>query len=162
MPPPDDYQVCTWAVLLWCFQFFRFVWASWRREGYWIPPKTCNSGRLHNLMTTLGSKTWQGPGFQVLGSSIWARNNPQALYIIYMHVYTNVYICIYIKYRFDSCDEGLVKPKSTLACEHLPAETVQIELQDPRKLYRSCCRTHGNCTDRVAGKVVFTMHWIHD
>ena len=49
MPPPDDHQVCTWAVLLWVFQFFRFVWASWRREGYWIPPKTSNSGRLHNL-----------------------------------------------------------------------------------------------------------------
>jgi len=31
-------------------QFFRFVRASWRREGYWIPPKTCNSGRLHNLI----------------------------------------------------------------------------------------------------------------
>jgi len=31
------------------FQFLRFFWASWRREGYWIPPKTCNSGRLHNL-----------------------------------------------------------------------------------------------------------------
>jgi len=49
MPPPDDHQVRTWAMLLWVFQFFRFVWASWRREGYWIPPKTCNSGRLHNL-----------------------------------------------------------------------------------------------------------------
>jgi len=43
MPPPDDHQVRTWAVLLWVFRFFRFVWASW------IPPKTCNSGRLHNL-----------------------------------------------------------------------------------------------------------------
>jgi len=31
MPPPDDHQVRTWAVLLWVFQFFRFVWASWRR-----------------------------------------------------------------------------------------------------------------------------------
>jgi len=37
------------SVMLSVFQFFRFVWASWRREGYWIPTKTCNSGRLHNL-----------------------------------------------------------------------------------------------------------------
>ena len=29
------------------------------------------------LGTNLGLKTWPGPGFQVLGSSIWARNNPQ-------------------------------------------------------------------------------------
>ena len=28
------------------------------------------------LGTKLGLKTWPGPGFQVLGSSIWARNNP--------------------------------------------------------------------------------------
>jgi len=64
MPPPDDHQVCTWAVLLWVFQFFRFVWASWRREGYWIPPKTCNSGRLHNLRRTVGvwenTDSWLG------------------------------------------------------------------------------------------------------
>ena len=38
------------SVMLSVFQFFRFVWASWRREGYWIPTKTCISGRLHNLM----------------------------------------------------------------------------------------------------------------
>ena len=38
----------SWAVLCWRFQCFRFVWASLRREGYWIPTKTCNSGRLHN------------------------------------------------------------------------------------------------------------------
>jgi len=38
------------SVMFPVFQFSRFVWASWRREGYWIPPKTCNSGRLHNLM----------------------------------------------------------------------------------------------------------------
>jgi len=37
------------SVMLSVFQFFRFVCASWRREGYWIPPNTCNSGRLHNL-----------------------------------------------------------------------------------------------------------------
>ena len=24
MPPPDDHQVCTWAVLLWCFQSSSF------------------------------------------------------------------------------------------------------------------------------------------
>ena len=27
------------------FEMFR---ASWRRKAYWIPPKTCNFGRLHN------------------------------------------------------------------------------------------------------------------
>ena len=48
MPLPDDYQVCPWAVLCWCFQCFRFVRASCRREGYWIPSKTCNSSRWHN------------------------------------------------------------------------------------------------------------------
>jgi len=43
-------QVCPWAVLCWCFQCFRFVRASWRREGCWISPPTFNSGslRLHN------------------------------------------------------------------------------------------------------------------
>jgi len=37
-------------VLCWCFQCFRFVWASLRREGYWITSgtKACNSGRLHD------------------------------------------------------------------------------------------------------------------
>ena len=26
----------------------QIVRASWRREGYWIPPETCNSSRLHS------------------------------------------------------------------------------------------------------------------
>ena len=37
------------SVMLSAFQFFRSVWVFWIREGYWIPPKTCNSGRLYNL-----------------------------------------------------------------------------------------------------------------
>jgi len=41
------------SVMLSVFQFLRFVWTSWRREGYWIPPTTCNSGRLHNLMSAV-------------------------------------------------------------------------------------------------------------
>jgi len=46
------------SVMLSVFQFFRFVWASWRREGYWIPPKTCNSGRLHNLRWETAQTQW--------------------------------------------------------------------------------------------------------
>ena len=34
---------------------FEIVRASWRREGYWIPPETCNSVRLHNHYSTQDS-----------------------------------------------------------------------------------------------------------
>jgi len=51
----DHYQIrcAPWAMppamlMFWLFKF-RFVWpAPWRREGCWIHPTFCNSGRLHN------------------------------------------------------------------------------------------------------------------
>ena len=44
---------CIWI----CPILLRF---SWRRRGYWIPPKTCNSGRLHNHHRQTG---WSPRGF---------------------------------------------------------------------------------------------------
>ena len=35
----QNYCIWFWLILL---------WASWRRKGYWIPTRTCNSGSLHN------------------------------------------------------------------------------------------------------------------
>ena len=92
MPPPNDHQVRTWAVLLWVFQFFRVVWASWRREGYWIPPKTCNSGRLHNLR-------YRATNVYI---HIHIHNRPLHLYtytyIMYTYIYTHLYIYIFVMY----------------------------------------------------------------
>jgi len=44
---------CLWWDIMCCDMYWRNLWlilfrASWRTKGYWIPPKTCNSGRLHN------------------------------------------------------------------------------------------------------------------
>jgi len=50
------------SVILSVFQFVRFVWASWRREGYWIPPTTFNSGRLHNLRYRVMAPPPRTPG----------------------------------------------------------------------------------------------------
>jgi len=45
--------------MLRCFECFRLVWASWRRERCWIPPTTCNSDRLHNHHHHHDSTRWR-------------------------------------------------------------------------------------------------------
>jgi len=42
-----------------CFECFRLVWASWRRERCWIPPTTCNSDGLHNHHHHHDSTRWR-------------------------------------------------------------------------------------------------------
>ena len=50
-------EVCQWWDIMCCDTYWQnyciWIWlnllrASWKMKGYWIPPKTCNSGRLHN------------------------------------------------------------------------------------------------------------------
>jgi len=56
-------------VILLCLKMFR---VSCRRKEYWIPPKTCNSGRLHNhyWITRQWVYTLENVGFLRLDSPI--------------------------------------------------------------------------------------------
>jgi len=69
---------CDAAVIRKSFLVLPKMWRfSWTSAQMWRFRHIVTSFFWVRLGTSLGLKTWPGSGFQVLGFSIWARNNPE-------------------------------------------------------------------------------------